>query len=72
MRHLDEAEVHLKQALATLPRQAAYLDTMGEIQFARGRREEALEWSKKSINYLPSDSAIRRQYHRFTSGPLPK
>ena len=72
MRHLDEAEVHLKQALATLPRQAAYLDTMGEIQFARGRREEALEWSKKSINYLPSDTAIRRQYHRFASGPLPK
>ena len=72
MRHLDEAEDHLKQALATLPRQAAYLDTMAEIQFARGRREEAMEWSKKSINYLPSDTAIRRQYHRFTSGPLPQ
>jgi hypothetical protein len=72
MRHLDEAEAHLNIALTTLPNQAAYLDTMAEIQFARGRREEALAWSKKSINSMPSDSAIRRQFHRFTHDPLPK
>jgi predicted Zn-dependent protease len=69
---LDEAEAHLNIALTTLPNQAAYLDTMAEIQFARGRREEALAWSKKSINSMPSDSAIRRQFHRFTHDPLPK
>lgn len=72
MRHLDEGEAHLRAALATHPQQAAYLDTMAELQFARGRREEALKWSQQSINFMPSDSAIRRQYHRFLNDPLPK
>lgn len=72
MRRLDEGEAHLKVAFATHPRQAAYLDTMAEIQFARGKREEALKWSEQSINYLPSDTTIRRQYHRFVNDPLPK
>ncbi len=72
LRHLDEAEVHLKQALASHPRQAAYLDTMAELQFARGRRNEALEWSAKSLNATPAESAIRRQHERFTNDPLPQ
>lgn len=71
-RQLDTAEAQLKQSLAAFPRQAAFLDTMAEIQFARGHREQALEWSRKSINAMPTDSAIRRQYHRFLKDPLPQ
>lgn len=72
LHHLDEAEAHLKLALSTHPRQAAYLDTMAELQFARGRRQEALEWSAKSLNATPAEPAIRRQSDRFAHDPLPQ
>jgi tetratricopeptide (TPR) repeat protein len=71
-RQLDAAEAGLKEALAIYPRQAAFLDTMAEIQFARGRRDEAIKWSLQSVNAMPNDSAIRRQYHRFRLAPLPQ
>jgi hypothetical protein len=72
MRHLDEAEAHLQQALATHPHQAAYLDTMAELQFARGKREQAIEWSDQSVNFMPTDDDVRRQNHRFSNDPLPE
>lgn len=72
MRHLDEAESHLQQALATHPNQAAYLDTMAELQFARGNRKQAVEWSDKSVNFMPTDDDVRRQNYRFAHDPLPE
>jgi hypothetical protein len=72
MRELDQAEKLLSRALAMNPRQAAYLDTMAEIQFARGRRAKALEWSQLAINISPEDTMIRRQHERFRSEPFPK
>ena len=71
-RHLDEAEAHLHQALASHPNQAAYLDTMAELQFARGQRKQAVEWSDKSVNFMPSDDDVRRQNYRFIHDPLPE
>ena len=52
-RKLDEAEKLLHHALAANPEQSAYLDTMAEIQFAKGNREKALEWSAQAINFMP-------------------
>jgi predicted Zn-dependent protease len=52
------------------PEQPAYLDTMAEIQFARGNRAKALEWSAKAINFSPSEEIFRRQHERFRSAPL--
>lgn len=72
LRHLDEAETHLNKALATHPNQAAYLDTMAELQFARGHREQAVEWSNKSVNFMPTDDDVRRQNWRFINDPFPK
>jgi tetratricopeptide (TPR) repeat protein len=72
LRRLDEAEKHLKAALAIRPEQPAYLDTMAEIEFARGNRDKALEWSSRAINFDPDDTQIRRQHERFRSEPLPK
>lgn len=72
VRNLDEAEKHLTKALASNPDQSAYLDTMGEIQFARGNREKALEWSRIAVNFLPGDSQLRRQQERFRSAPFPE
>jgi tetratricopeptide (TPR) repeat protein len=68
---LDEAEKLLQQALSVKPRQAAYLDTMGEIWFARHNREKALEWSRKAVAAEPGDDQLRRQLDRFTNGPFP-
>ncbi|KAB2642593.1 MAG: hypothetical protein DVB26_02070 [Verrucomicrobia bacterium] len=72
LRHLDEAEAHLHQALASHPNQAAYLDTMAELQFARCNRQQAIEWSDKSINAMPADEDVRRQNERFIHDPLPE
>jgi hypothetical protein len=72
LRNLDEAEQHLTIALAANPHQSAYLDTMAEIQFAKGNRDKALEWSKLAVNFLPDDSQLRRQQQRFRSAPLPQ
>ncbi len=75
-RSLDEAEEYLKIALKINPRSAAYLDTMGEIYFARRNREEALKWSALSLqNQVFGGSASRWELHqqnqRFKSGEFP-
>lgn len=72
MRKLDAAERHARKALDTSPCQSAYLDTMAEIQFARGRRDKALEWSRLAVNYTPEDVMLRRQHERFRSEPFPR
>jgi tetratricopeptide (TPR) repeat protein len=72
MRELDAAERHVRKALELNPRQSAYLDTMAEIQFAKGQRAKALEWSNLAINYTPEDVMLRRQHERFRSASLPK
>lgn len=71
-RQLDKSEVYLKSALVQYPYQPAYLDTMAEIQFAKGNRAEALKWSNMSINYSPGEEELRRQHHHFLTDPLPK
>jgi tetratricopeptide (TPR) repeat protein len=71
-RNLDPAQKLLEKALEMNPDQPAYLDTMAEIQFAKGNRAEALEWSSKATNFSPQDSMIRRQHERFRSEPLPR
>ena len=72
LRKLDEAEQSLTQALAANPNQSAYLDTMAEIQFAKGHRALALEWSRQAVNFLPEDPQLRQQQERFRTAPLPK
>lgn len=75
-RCLDEAEGYLKKALKMKSQSAAYLDTMGEVYFARGNREEALKWSAQSIkNEVIGRAASRWELHqqrrRFQSGEFP-
>jgi hypothetical protein len=76
--HLDDAEKLQLEALAMRPRQPAYLDTMAELQFAKGNREKAIEWSKAAVNFAPVEDReseymiLRRQLERFQSAPLPK
>jgi hypothetical protein len=69
--HLPESEQFLKKALALNPQQSTYLDTMAETHFAMGNRAKALGWSCQSLNFMPKDPQILRQYERFKSAPLP-
>lgn len=69
---LDAAKSILEVALAANPRQAAYLDTMAELHFAMGRRDQALDWSRRAVNFAPDDSQLRRQQERFRFAPLPE
>lgn len=70
-RRLPEAETFLKRALELTPNQPAYLDTAGEIEFARGNREAAVKWSGLALNFMPSDPMIRKQHARFMHDPFP-
>lgn len=70
-RHLDEAESYLQKALENNPRQAAYLDTMAEVHFARGDREKAVEFSARGLKEEPEDLQLVRQHERFKSGAFP-
>lgn len=70
-RKLDEAEKFESAAIAARPNQSAYLDTMGEIEFARGNRAKAVEWSEKAVNFMPKSTELRQQRERFRTAPLP-
>lgn len=70
-RQVVDAEAYLRRALETYPEQAAYLDTMAEIQFAKGNRQDAVNWSNKAILLAPTDTELRRQHHHFRFDPLP-
>ena len=70
-RQLDEAEAQLKKALKKYPEQPAYLDTMAEIQFARGKRKDAVKWSRKAILLAPTETELRKQFHHFRHDPMP-
>lgn len=70
-RKLDEAEKHAAEALRLSPDQAAYLDTMGEVLFAKGDRRAALKVSSRAVNSNPMDSMIRAQHERFAKDPPP-
>ncbi len=70
-RELETAEKDIIKALALNPDQAAYLDTMAEIQFAKGNRAKAVEWSNRALELAPADDQIRRQSARFRSETFP-
>lgn len=76
-KRVAEAEKFLMTAIKRNPEQAAYLDTMAEIHFAKGDRKGALEWSDKALLHYPLvdspyDVMIRKQQEHFRSDPLPR
>lgn len=71
-RRLPEARGLLDRALALRPRQAAYLDTYAEVEFAAGNRAKAVAWSVEAVNQRPNDAQLRRQKFRFETQPFPR
>jgi len=75
-KRLAEAEEYLRSATERNPDQAAYLDTMAELHFAKGDRKGAVKWSDRALLHYPLtdrpyDVMIRKQHERFSSDPLP-
>ena len=77
-RELPDAMKKIETALAMRPRQAAYLDTMAEVWFAKRDRSKAVEWSRKAVrdsfhggSGSEAGVGLREQYDRFSSGDFP-
>ena len=77
-RKLEDAHGKIRSALAERPKQAAYLDTMAEVWFAKRNREKAVEWSRKAVRESFHGGAsseagvgLREQYDRFQFAEFP-
>lgn len=56
--HLDEAEQMVKQALELDPNNGAYLDSLGWVNFRKGRYDEALRELLRAVQSLARDDAV--------------
>ncbi|OGG55343.1 MAG: hypothetical protein A3F84_21690 [Candidatus Handelsmanbacteria bacterium RIFCSPLOWO2_12_FULL_64_10] len=66
--HLDEA---LKLSLLSLrldSDQPAYIDTLAEIYYRKGDREQAIDWIRRAISIAPDVEHYRRQFRKFLAG----
>jgi tetratricopeptide (TPR) repeat protein len=69
---LDEALVLAKRAVQLAPDSAAYADTMAEVFFVRGDREQALVWARKAVELDPESKFYAERLEEFAKRELPK
>jgi tetratricopeptide (TPR) repeat protein len=67
-RRLDVALDHARQAAALAPDNAGYLDTLAEVHFQRGERDEALRLMRRCLKLAPRRAYFRQQLKRFEAG----
>jgi tetratricopeptide (TPR) repeat protein len=70
-RRLDEALKNAQRAVELQPEQASYLDTLAEVYFHMGNREEAVRISKRANALAPRNRTLRAQLARFEKADLP-
>ena len=61
----EEALKLARQALAQQPENVSYLDTMAEVQFARGDVGQARQFITRALEIQPHDSRLEAQAKRF-------
>ena len=64
-RDLDDALVHAKRAAELQPRSTAILDTLAEVQNARGQYAEAVASISRCVELEPWEPHHRKQLERF-------
>jgi hypothetical protein len=64
-RRLDDALTHAKRAVELAPKTAAYIDTLGEVHFQRGEKDEAIACAKRCLEISPDDKFFKQQLARF-------
>jgi tetratricopeptide (TPR) repeat protein len=67
-RNLDAALRHAQKAVELAPTNAGYLDTLAEVQFQRGNKEEAIALQKRVIQLDPKKVYFRKQLRRLEAG----
>lgn len=67
-RRLDEALAHARTAVELAPDTAGHLDTLAEVHFQRGEKDEALKWIKKAAALDPKRAYFRKQLERMKAG----
>jgi tetratricopeptide (TPR) repeat protein len=67
-RNLDAGLEHARKAVELAPESAGYHDTLGEVYFQRGDREEALAAARKSVELAPKNAYFRKQLKRIEAG----
>jgi tetratricopeptide (TPR) repeat protein len=69
---LDEALALAERAVKLAPESPSYADTMAEVHFARGDREQALTWARKSVELEPDTKLYQDRLQAFATRELPK
>ena len=64
-RRLKEALPLARKANELRPDSASYLDTLGEVLFRLGRKEEAIACAERCVKLSPESSFYREQLERF-------
>jgi hypothetical protein len=69
-RDLGEALKHAQKATELEPKNSGYLDTLAEVHFRKGDREQALAVMKKCAEIDPKNGYFRKQLQRFAKEPI--
>jgi len=64
-RRLDDALAHALEAVRLKPENVAHLDTLAEIRFSHGEREEAVALAKRAVEREPNNTHLKQQLRRF-------
>ena len=74
-RDLEKGLAHARQAVALSADSSAYHDTLAEVLFQLGKKDEAVKAQKKAIELAPRRAYFRKQLKRIEAGdpkaPLP-
>jgi tetratricopeptide (TPR) repeat protein len=67
-RDLEKGLVHARKAIELTPDSAAYHDTLAEVLFQSGKKDEAIAAQKKAIALQPKREYFRKQLKRLETG----
>jgi tetratricopeptide (TPR) repeat protein len=67
-RNLDEALDHARKAIALQPEDTSFHDTLAEVLFQLGRKEQAVAAERKAVALDPKNPYYRRQLARIEAG----
>jgi hypothetical protein len=67
-RNLDKALEHGRKAVELAPDNAGFLDTLAEVHFQRGEKEQAVAVQKRVVELDPKRPYYRKQLRRLEAG----
>ncbi len=67
-RNLEEGLRHARAAVALAPNRASYHDTLAEVLFQLGKKDDAVAAQKKAIRLDPKRDYLRKQLKRIEAG----